>query len=413
MAFVRKRVLPSGKVRFQTCWIDKTGPTPKRVSEDFATAKMAREKRLVIEAMELSNAVSSSEPFRRLADNYLSHMQTLVDNGQRERAYFAQLKTCVNLHILSDLELADARCCSIGTPQIQRLLYRLINKIGIDRTVRVRTTLTQIFKHGARVGFVGSNPVSNTKIERTRRPDAGHEKGKFRLPSKHDLKALIDGAASFDNTGRAVALVRVAMFAGLRISEIRGLECRSCHLVGKNPKISITQRADRYEKIGRVKSRAGLRDVDLGAETAQALRVWLMKAPKPKPPPFPHLAPPIPPAPLYAFPASNGRVWSYSGFTRDLWIPLMNHCGLVTNQPAGKGTRNNCLKNANLKAPAFGIHTLRHVFASLQIEQGVTPKRLQKLLGHQTLEVTMNTYSHLWPDEDADRERARRVENLI
>jgi site-specific recombinase XerD len=61
--------------------------------------------------------------------------------------------------------------------------------------------------------------------------------------------------------------------------------------------------------------------------------------------------------------------------------------------------------------PASGVHMLRLVYASLQIEQGVTPKRLQKLIGHATLKMTLDTYGHLWPDEDA--ERARGVERMI
>jgi hypothetical protein len=52
-------------------------------------------------------------------------------------------------------------------------------------------------------------------------------------------------------------------------------------------------------------------------------------------------------------------------------------------------------------------------YASLQIEQGVTPKRLQKLMGHTTLKLTLDTYGHLWPDKSADRARARAVENVL
>jgi integrase len=45
--------------------------------------------------------------------------------------------------------------------------------------------------------------------------------------------------------------------------------------------------------------------------------------------------------------------------------------------------------------------------------QGVAPTRLQKLMGHATLKMTLNTYGHLWPDDDADRARARGVENAL
>jgi integrase len=91
----------------------------------------------------------------------------------------------------------------------------------------------------------------------------------------------------------------------------------------------------------------------------------------------------------------------------------MNHCGLVTDEPADKHIREFLKANANFKAPLFGPHMLRHVYASLQIDQGIKPKQLQKLMGHATLKQTMDTYGHLFPDDENDRERARAVENVL
>ena len=39
-------------------------------------------------------------------------------------------------------------------------------------------------------------------------------------------------------------------------------------------------------------------------------------------------------------------------------------------------------------------HTLRHSFATRAIERGMVPKTLQRILGHSTLELTMNLYVH-------------------
>ena len=83
------------------------------------------------------------------------------------------------------------------------------------------------------------------------------------------------------------------------------------------------------------------------------------------------------------------------------------------DEPASKTVREWSEAQADFKQPAFGPHTLRHVYASLQIEQGVSPKRLQRLMGHATLKLTLDTYGHLWPDESADRARARAVENAL
>nr|MBR4281391.1 site-specific integrase [Clostridia bacterium] len=44
------------------------------------------------------------------------------------------------------------------------------------------------------------------------------------------------------------------------------------------------------------------------------------------------------------------------------------------------------------------IHDTRHSHASLLIELGFTPKEIAERLGHENVETTLNTYSHLYPD---------------
>ncbi len=43
----------------------------------------------------------------------------------------------------------------------------------------------------------------------------------------------------------------------------------------------------------------------------------------------------------------------------------------------------------------IAMHALRHTFATRAIERGMHPKALQKLLGHASLQVTMDTYVHV------------------
>jgi integrase len=45
------------------------------------------------------------------------------------------------------------------------------------------------------------------------------------------------------------------------------------------------------------------------------------------------------------------------------------------------------------------FHDLRHTFASLAIKSGAHPKVLQELMGHETWQVTMDTYGHLFPGQ--------------
>ncbi len=182
------------------------------------------------------------------------------------------------------------------------------------------------------------------------------------------------------------------------MSEFRGLWKASCELQPDHAKVKIVRRADRYNKLGSVKSAASLRTIEIGDETAAIIRTYLGNAAGKSD---------------LAFPNEEGNVWNYPNFWHRFWVPLMNAAGLVTDEPASKTVREWSEAQADFKQPAFGPHTLRHVYASLQIEQGVTPKRLQRLMGHATLKLTLDTYGHLWPDESADRARARAVENVL
>jgi integrase len=47
--------------------------------------------------------------------------------------------------------------------------------------------------------------------------------------------------------------------------------------------------------------------------------------------------------------------------------------------------------------PNIRLHDLRHTCATLLLSKGVHPKLVQELLGHVTISITLDTYSHVLP----------------
>ena len=75
------------------------------------------------------------------------------------------------------------------------------------------------------------------------------------------------------------------------------------------------------------------------------------------------------------------------------------------NQPTQQFLINQCMQlviqnmnKAGIDFSPFTLHTLRHTFATRAIECGMNPKTLQKLLGHGTLQMTMDLYCHVTED---------------
>jgi integrase len=76
---------------------------------------------------------------------------------------------------------------------------------------------------------------------------------------------------------------------------------------------------------------------------------------------------------------------------------------LVFCQPGGAPWRSNSISQIWAKiARRAGVrpirlHDARHTHASLMLKQGVSPKVIQERLGHSTITLTLDTYSHLAP----------------
>jgi integrase len=67
------------------------------------------------------------------------------------------------------------------------------------------------------------------------------------------------------------------------------------------------------------------------------------------------------------------------------------------------------LKRADL--PQITFHDLRHTCASLLFQKNIHPKFVQELLGHASVAITLDTYSHMLPGMGS--EAAEAIANVL
>ena len=83
--------------------------------------------------------------------------------------------------------------------------------------------------------------------------------------------------------------------------------------------------------------------------------------------------------------------------------PQWNDTGLIFASPVGRPidgtwtTKWFCRALAEAAVPRIRIHDLRHTAATHLLRRGVHPKVVQELLGHSTISLTLDTYSHVAP----------------
>jgi integrase len=299
-----------------------------------------------------------------------------------ERSTLAAYREYADLHVTP--VLGALRLAQLTVPLVRGFEDRLRRDGRSPVIVRkARRALGAILADAQERGLVAQNVVYSMRKHRRSRSADGNGKLKVgvNIPSPDEVRAIVAALPTIEEAARFRPLLLTATFTGLRASELRGLRWEDVDL--KRAELHVRQRADRYGTIGRPKSEAGERTVPLPPMVIAALREHRLAAPKNE----------------LDLVFANGR----RGIEHRITIvergfhPAQVAAGVI---------------NGDGKAKYPGLHSLRHFYASWCINRRADGglelplKVVQARLGHASIQMTADTYGHLFPRGDDGAELA-------
>jgi integrase len=330
-----------------------------------------------------------------------------------ERSSIDQRKRHLKFHI--EEFLGDTLVSKLSVPLIREFEDKLReNGRSAAMIKKVLVSLGGILGDAVERGLATRNPVRDMR-QRRKGKEARAEKrhkGKLKvgvhIPAPAEVRAIIN---ALDGMGHWRPLLITAIFSGMRSSELRGLRWEDVDLEGRS--ISVTQRADEYGKIGRPKTEAGERTIPIPPFVINTLREWRLGCPRRDTGRVDAAGNPIREL-HYVFPNGNGNIESHANIINRALIPAGVRAGVsVPSEELDKNGKPVML------AKYTGLHSLRHFFASWCINRKVDGglelpvKSVQERLGHSSIQMTLDTYGHLFPRGDDADELAAAERSLL
>ena len=296
-------------------------------------------------------------------------------------------------------EIGHMKLQAVRPEHIQRILNKMKREgYSSGYIENTRQTMNMIFHQAAMNGIIIINPVEKSILPKV---ESEERNPRRRALTEQEQKAFLECAAK--RKPFYADIFYVGFFTGMRIGEINGLEWRDIdfekmeiHVNGTMIKIAGK---DYYK--GPVKTGESKRTIPMLPEIAKRLRRHKVE---------------------------QAKLRMMLG---DKWQPVKGLEHLVFTTMFGKplmtlsvgryidSTVNAVNRAEEKKAAAehrkpelmetFCPHAMRHTFATRALERGIPPKVVQNYLGHSTIDVTMNIYTHV--TAELEREEIRKLAN--
>lgn len=257
----------------------------------------------------------------------------------------------------------------LTTPLIQSIVNKLADKTNKGEPGaylhydKIHALNKRILQYGVTMQAISSNPARDVVLPRNTQKA---KRKKVKHFENQDLKKFLDYLGGLDQAKYRnlyeATLYKFLLATGCRINEALALSWSDIDL--GNATISITKTLNHLGQINSPKSKASYRDIDIDQGTITMLKTYQLRQIQ------------------EAWKLGRTETVVFSDFIHDY--------------PNNK-TLGNRLKTRFKRAgvPNIGFHGFRHTHASLLLNSGIPYKELQYRLGHSTLSMTMDIYSHL------------------
>ena len=293
--------------------------------------------------------------YKELAELWLKSYEMTV-----KPQTFIATKRMIHNHLIP--VFGDIKLDKLSVSYIQGFINELSKEFVHFGTVH--SINKRVLQYGVSLQLIPFNPARDVILPKVVKPD----NKAIKFIDYDDLKALMSYMEDISNKKYSYyfdyVLYSVLLATGCRFGEAIALTWSDIDF--ENATIDINKNYNRLvDIVGTPKSKAGFRVISIDQKTVNLLRL-------------------------------------YKNRQRQLFTDVSSEAPEVVFATPTRKYQNTAIRQESLDrrlkeidCPRFTFHAFRHTHASLLLNAGIPYKELQHRLGHSTLAMTMDTYSHL------------------
>ena len=304
-----------------------------------------------------------------------------------DKAYntYEMYRGVVEKHIVP--AFGNIRLKALKTHQIQELINDILHKGHPRAAELVNLTMKQIVKQAMTEEYIYKDITAGITLPKKQKPQ------KRSLTDAE--KELI---AKADLSPKERAFIGILYYTGVRRGEALALTVQDIDLVNKKLKVNknLVMKQAESEIKDSPKTAAGNRQIPIPDKLLKILKEYMRENTN-----------------LYLFTMQNGEPMSKSSFRR-FWENILDKLNIAAG--GDKCSRPDLAKDKDakpLKVIASDItpHIFRHTYATNLYYAGIDVKTAQTLLGHSSIQMTMDIYTHL--DEKKVEEAGNKLNDFF